>query len=98
MLAKSTLNRYIENSIKNGKVTEELKKSLDNLYKQINSLLKDNQELNKDKNNYYTALLYYSQGNHIRFNTNDIKNNINFKHLGNMAIESGKIARDALIK
>ena len=38
MLSKITLNKYVKDSINQGNVTENLQKSVDKLYKQINEL------------------------------------------------------------
>lgn len=42
MLNKFTLNEYIKDSINQGNVTENLQKSIDKLYKQIDQLRKTN--------------------------------------------------------
>lgn len=45
MLNKFTLNKYIKDSIDQGNMTENLQKSVDKLYKQIDQLRKSNKEL-----------------------------------------------------
>lgn len=96
MLSKITLNKYVKDSINQGNATENLQKSVDKLYKQINELKKTNTELTKIKNRWYTALSFYASNRHIRLNKEIYEIN-NYKCINDMAIELGQVARDALI-
>lgn len=96
MLTRNKLNKYIQDSIDSGIITEDLSKSLNKFYKQIDRLLNDNKRLISDKNKWYSALMYYALANHIKPNDIEIQNDNSFEHLGSIAIEAGKIARNAL--
>ena len=96
MLNKITLNKYIKDSINQGNVTENLQKSVDKLYKQINELKKTNMELTKIKNRWYSALNFYASNRHVTLNKEIYKSN-NYKYINDMAIELGQVARDALV-
>ena len=96
MLNKFTLNEYIKDSINQGNVTENLQKSIDKLYEQIEQLRKTNTELTEIKNRWYSALNFYASNRHITFNKEIYKIN-NYKCINDMAIELGQVARDALI-
>jgi len=96
MLTRNKLNKYIQDSINSGIITEDLSKSLNKFYKQIDRLLNDNKRLISDKNKWYSALMYYALVNHIKYNDIETQNDNSFEHLGSIAIEAGKIARNAL--
>ena len=96
MLNKFTLNKYIKDSINQGNVTENLQKSVDKLYKQIEQLRKTNTELIGIKNRWYSALNFYALNRHIALNKEIYKND-KYKYINDMAIELGQVARDALI-
>lgn len=96
MLNKFTLNKYIKDSIDQGNMTENLQKSVDKLYKQIEQLRKTNTELIGIKNRWYSALNFYALNRHVTLNKEIYKND-KYKYINNMAIELGQVARDALI-
>lgn len=96
MLRKITLNKYIKDSINQGNVTENLQKSVDKLYKQIDQLRKTNTKLIGIKDRWYTALNFYASNRHIALNKEIYKID-NYKYVNDMAIELGQVARDALV-
>lgn len=96
MLNKFTLNKYIKDSINKGNVTENLQKSIDKLYKQIDQLRKTNTKLINIKNRWYSALNFYASNRHVTLNKEIYKND-KYKYVNDMAIELGQVARDALI-
>ena len=96
MLNKFTLNKYIKDSIDQGNMTENLQKSVDKLYKQIDQLRKSNKELIGIKNRWYSALNFYASNRHIALNKEIYKND-KYKYINDMVIELGQVARDALI-
>lgn len=96
MLRKITLNKYIKDSINQGNVTENLQKSVDKLYKQIDQLRKTNTKLIDIKDRWYTALNFYASNRHIALNKEIYKID-NYKYVNDMAIELGQVARDALV-
>ena len=96
MLTRNKLNKYIQDSIDSGIITEDLSKSLDKFYKQIDRLLNDNKRLISDKNKWYSALMYYALAKHIKLNDIETQNDNSFEHLGSIAVEAGKIARNVL--
>ena len=98
MLNKFTLNKYIKDSIDQGNMTENLQKSVDKLYKQIDQLRKSNKELIGIKNRWYSALNFYASNRHVTLNKEIYKNDkYKYKYINGMAIELGQVARDALI-
>lgn len=96
MLRKITLNKYIKDSIDQGNVTENLQKSIDKLYKQIDQLRKTNTKLIGIKDRWYIALNFYASNRHVTLNKEIYKSD-NYKYINDMAIELGQVARDALI-
>lgn len=96
MLNKFTLNKYIKDSINKGNVTENLQKSIDKLYKQIDQLRKTNTKLINIKDRWYSALNFYASNRHVTLNKEIYKND-KYKYVNDMAIELGQVARDALI-
>lgn len=96
MLHKITLNKYIKDSINQGNVTENLQKSIDKLYKQIDQLRKTNTKLIGIKDRWYTALNFYASNRHVTLNKEVYKID-NYKYINDMAIELGQVARDALV-
>lgn len=96
MLRKITLNKYIKDSIDQGNVTENLQKSIDKLYKQIEQLRKTNTKLIGIKDRWYTALNFYASNRHVTLNKEFYKID-NYKCINDMAIELGQVARDALV-
>ena len=96
MLRKITLNKYIKDSINQGNVTENLQKSIDKLYKQIDQLRKTNTKLIGIKDRWYTALNFYASNRHVTLNKEIYKSD-NYKYINDMAIELGQVARNALV-
>lgn len=96
MLRKFTLNKYIKDSIDQGNMTENLQKSVDKLYKQIDQLRKTNTKLVAIKDRWYSALNFYASNRHVTLNKEIYKND-KYKYVNDMAIELGQVARDALI-
>lgn len=95
MLTRTKLNQYIQDSINAKHVTEELVKALDKFYIQVNSLVEDKKKLISDKDKLTRAILFYALGNHISHN---LGKGADYSHIGNIAVEAGKIARDALLE
>ena len=96
MLRKITLNKYIKDSIDQGNVTENLQKSIDKLYKQIDQLRKTNTKLIGIKDRWYSALNFYASNKHITLNKEMYKID-NYKYINDVAIELGQVARNALL-